>query len=357
MSHQRRAAAFVLLTALLLTGCTSVAPMPSPSPSVPLSTSTPEPTSTEAAPVVTPNLPFGGDCASVLRAPDLDELLGEGWLSYDEFLAIEGYPDYPRMTPLGTLGGLECSWWVAAPDDADFGTLSILVAPAASIPGRFAEMYADARCDGHYNGTECRLSRTVGDAWILVRAGDTVQDLPTAVLTRALDAVAVQGAEAFDAVPATAQSTWWTIPDCVTLAEDMSLADVLGVGYGGGDGFWEGSPSPERIMEQEAGVSLMCEWWTQTVANPPSIDGESHMPMLTLSAGGAWQWNEIAAFEGVERVDVAGAEDAVLFISDDEFLGPLLYATDGVNVLEVGWGTDSVPVLTMIAEKALAALG
>lgn len=357
MIHSRYAGALVVLTALLLAGCTSADPAPSQTPSASSPSATPEPTPTEAAPVVAPTLPFRGECAAVLAASDLDDLLGVGWLTVDEFRTAAGRPDYPRMTPLGTLGGVDCAWRAAAPVDGDVESLGIIVAPAASIPSGSAETFAEARCDAGYDGSQCRLARTVGDAWILVRVGDFVQDPPTALLERALDAVAARLAEPFDAVPATAQPAWWTIPDCVTLADDMSLAEVLGVGYGGGDGFWEGAPSPERIMEQEAGVSLMCEWWTMTVPNPPSVDGESHMQMLTLSAGGAWEWDEIAAFDGVEEVDVAGAEDAVLFISDDPRLRPLLYATDGVNVLSVGWGTDSTEVLTMIAERALAALG
>jgi len=349
----------VAAAVLLAAGCATAQPAASPTASP---TSTPTPTSSPAptpaptpepvlAPVLAPTLPFGGDCSRMLTAAQLDDLLGEGWETEDEKHARRGTgAEYIELTPLATAGGLACRWFVG--HDVPWGEieeLEITVAPAEQVPAEFTARYAEPLCESSYDATFCRQARTVGDVWLMARAGYSMGDTFGGFLARALDQAEATVSAGIDAVPVDRNASWWQVSDCESLGQDMRMGEVLGENYG--TGFWEGSEQPESIMLREAGLGIRCQWITGDGELSP--DGRHHIITLQSSHGGHWQWDAILAHDDVEDVAVAGAEHAVIFTPRDRLY---VFAGDGVNVVSVDGG-DSQEFVADIAARALAALG
>lgn len=293
-----------------------------------------------------PTIPFDGDCTQVLTAEQLNELLGEGWMTRAEWLESHGIAD-PSVGPdsIGTLGGLECGWHAAVDAAADRpGSLTVTLLAPDSVPAQFAGDYSAVTCDPVYDWTTCRIGSTVKGTWVMVAfgygagaTGDLVEPGLSAVARNLVDPLASRAVDR--------QSDWWTLPACESLGEGMRLEELLGAGYV--NGYWEGSASPDDELLEQAGVELRCPWFSDFQVEP-----DGHITSLALAAGAAWNWDEIVATTAAEDVVIGGAKDAV-FVKYPPYSEGTLYATDGVNVL-VSRGT--LDFATQMAERALAAL-
>lgn len=343
------AAVSLAAIALLVTACApTVEAAPTPTPTA-TPTASPTPTETVAAPVLTPTLPYGGDCTQVLTSAQLDDLLGEGWLTYEEQRELAGVSGpAPAVTPLNTIGGLECSWFGDASSEREIQSMGVTVAPADSIPAAFTEDYSQARCDPSYDTTSCRLVRTEGDVWLMARAGHLLTEPPVEFLEDVLDAASSGLPQPLGAEAVTNEG-WGTVSTCEDLGDKMRLEELIGEDYY--TGFWEGSEQPEMAVLRLAGASIVCQWSTGEGRVAP--DGEYYLPSIVVSNGGHWEWDEITAFTG-DDVAVEGAESARFFAEAARYQIDELFATDGVNVIDVTGGGQEF--LTELAERALAAL-
>lgn len=294
---------------------------------------------------------FDGDCTQVLSSAELDGFLGEGWLTREErdaeYDTDRRHPAF-ALAPLETIGGVECDWF-AAEEKGGLQGLSIMIAPADSVPESFTEAFSEARCEGNYDGSSCYLVRTEGDAWLMATVGNLIDEPPVAMLEDMLDAAAAHLPQPLDA-QAVSRDGWWTLPTCEDFGEQMRLEELIGRDYV--TGFWEGSESPEMIMLREGGVAVLCEWSTTDPST--SYDGGHHVPAVHIANGGQWLWDDLGSLPGAEEIAVPGAEGAVLVPTPDGRL-QYLFATDGVNLIETN-GSDT-EFLVMLAERALAALG
>ena len=355
MTPSRRPLSIASLVAavLLTTGCattTTTAPTPTPTATAtPAETPTPTPT---PAPVTTPTLPFGGDCAQLLSADELDEFLGDGWATREEMYEewdIDPLSPGVAFVPLETIGAMECRWYPAEQKDG-LQQIAVMVAPADSVPDSFTQKFSEPRCEGNYDGSSCYLVRTEGDAWLMATVGNLIEEPPVALLEGILDAAAGHLAQPLDA-ESVSRDGWWTLPSCEDLGAAMQLEELIGPNYN--TGFWEGTESPELIMLREGGVSVLCEWSTGSGETAP--DGEYYVTSVHIANGADWQWDDIATVNDAQEVTVAGAERAVLVDESEGNPGrENLFASDGVNVIEVDGGDDDFKI--ELAERALAAL-
>lgn len=351
----RRPAGLVIAAVLLLSGCTSAPaadPVATPT-ATPSATTTPTPTPPAPAAGV---VAFGGDCANVLTEEQVEEILGAGALPFSEWMANYD-PDYraPASSPLERAGGIDCRWMAA--DDAEglpegVTQIGILAMPTDAAGGEEVALLADARCDPQYDATNCRLGRTSGATWVMARVGAYIETPPDELLVAALDAAEANLAEYPAPVAATREASWWAIRDCDELGEAIDLADFLGPDYR--SGYWEGSPQHENFLLEAAGVGQFCQWSSDSSAIP---EGEEHyIVSLTLEPGGHWRWTDLAADNRLPA-DVRGAKDAIRFSTaeTDRIASGTTWATDGINVLQVGVEGGHVDV--RIAERVLAEMG
>lgn len=347
MSHRASVSAVALL-ALLFTGCsvsTEVAPTVPPAATV------------EATPVVQvqPSLPFSGDCSAVLTAQQLDGLLDEGWV--DEAAQLAAWSPSGRLWPeidaWGTIGGLECSWFAAEGADLPEGVeaVAVFVAPAREIPATFTAEFAEARCDPSYDAMNCRLARVDGDLWIMSSAGWSPVEPPVTLLNGILDAVVQNATTSSTPARAGVTDAWWDLPVCADFTENLGLDEAIGPYT---DGYWEGSDQPEDTVLSLVGVGLVCHWFTDSERRT-SADDPFYIGQIALAPGGAWQWEALAALDGVAPVLIDGAEHAVIYSGTTEDEGSELFATDGVNLLSVST-TATDAVLADVASRAFSAL-
>ncbi len=348
MSPHRIVTAASVSLVLALVGCASQ----------PASVSTPSATEStpSAEPSPTPTLradpvrPFGGDCASVLTTPQLDALVGEGAVPIEqqrlEWSANSA--EYAEVPAVGTLGGVECEWYAAEgaaglPEGLD--AIAVILMPADSVPPAFLSAYDAPLCEPSYDTVNCRMSRVDGEIWAMARAGWNLSEPPSDLLAATIDAALGNARQAWDAQRADRAATWWALEDCAALHESMSLEAVAGPYV---DGFWEGSEHPEMALLRLAGVQQYCPWFTDNRTASP--DALFYIGYTTISPGAAWTWPAIVATTGMEPIAVVGARDAVVAKAFAK-----VYATDGVNVVEVSAGEDAT-VAADIAGRALAAL-
>jgi|UPI00039CBDB8 hypothetical protein len=341
-------ASFIAVVAFSLAACAESAPpaaSPTPDASGP---AVPTPTAT-AATVASPTLPGDGECSSVLTDAQLDEMLGEGWMTYDEQLTTWDADRLllPRVSSAGTVGGWACDW--VADQAVGAGSpqsLGVLVLPAQAAPAA-ADDFVEARCDPAYDAVNCRLAKSDGGVWIMARAGYQYEEPPVEFLESVIDSVveSLDDASAWRGLDETAE--WWGAPSCDALAEKMRLEEIIGEGFGAG--YWEGSEQPEQAILAGAGVEFTCPWFTGSTLPP---DGEHYIVSAVIMPGGAWKWSAIAAMKGAESISVPGATEALAFERGKD--ATHVYVTDGVNLLEIGGAPSDV--LSSIAQRALTAL-
>ncbi len=334
----RRPVAFLPLAiaAVLAVGCTPVeraAETPSP---VSPSSAAPTPT-----PIPTPNLEpvraFDADCDQMLTVEQRDELLGAGSLSQlEQYRAWDAdTPAVVDFEPMGTLGGLACTWF--AGEGADLpegvGNLTMTVVPAAEVSNEFTARYSVAMCEPSYDASYCRLGRVAGDVWVGASAGWGAVDAPNNLLTAAIDAVAANLSTATQPRRAAVADDVWSIPDCVWLGEAMGLEELIGPYL---HGYWEGSEQPEEVLLAAAGAQRTCPFFSDGERMDYETD-EFHILTPQVAPGLGWQWGEVrdraAASSTLVGVDVAGAADS--FAADWGRGSQKVFATDGTNVVSI----------------------
>lgn len=339
------AAVLAVVVAVALMFLFNETPSPAAAPSTPAST--PDSTPTVAS-VMEPTVPFSGDCTQVLTPAQLEALLGPGWRTKDEAYGAGDWPDVWDVA-LQTGGGLECGWVASAqPAEREGSALDVVVLPASTVPATFATEYAAIQCGPDYDSTSCRVGKVAGDAWVMVRDAAPSPESPSETfLLRALEEVGTTVGSTFDGRRAPRHDAWMALPDCESLGGQIRLHEIIGDHYV--DGYWEGSLLPEEVLRREAGLSTTCPWYTGDGQTAP--DGGFYIVGATVVPGGAWAWDDIAAFEAATEVPVDGAEAAVVFAEAPNYR---LFVSDGVNVISVGGAETSV--LTVIAERILAAV-
>lgn len=347
MRRRHLAATLVAIAAAsLFAGCASApAPAQTGIDTAPSATSTPRPT---AEVVREPTVPFGGDCTQVLTDAQLDELLGAGWVPFEEQLQAWDPQQVlvAEVDTVGTLGGLECAWWSEGADELE--KLDVMVLPAASVPDDFAADFSEARCDPSYDVTLCRLAAAVDDVWIMATAARDFDEPPVQVLEATIDAVATTTSGSFDGAAADRTEEWWPVPDCEALNDEIALQELIGAYR---NGYWEGNVQPEETLLRSASVQAICPANTSDGAAP---DGGHYILTPVVAPGAAWQWDALAAVEGMEPATIAGASEALQLSAT---YSTALYATDGVNVVTITLDKDEpVEVAAEILERMLAAL-
>lgn len=353
-----------LSAVLLLAGCAAPAAEPAAEPSTRAAepSSTPSPVAEPAAsPTATPAEPeaavdpirlFGGDCGAMLTDGQLDGLLDAGWTPYDRFLESVDVRAVPRAAPEGTLGGLRCRW--KAPDGSSSGLhdVTVLALPHSHVPAAFVDAFADKQCAPSYDASICRLARTVDDVWIMASAGYAAGYPGGEPSREALDRAVTAVAESLPARAGTPQrvtrtAQWWEEPSCEDLASRMRFDELTDGGFE--HGYWEGSEQAEQTLLDAAGVSQHCPYYS--AAERMSLDEEHRIFSVDTYPGGAWMWETLAG--GATSIEIDGAVSAVSTMDGAPFGS--LYATDGVNLVEVG-GEDDIGFSVDVAERALAAL-
>lgn len=288
-----RTALVCLALALALTSCTA-APSPAVSTSAPpvptaAETPTPEP---EPEPVLVPSRLLDGDCDALLPADARPAGLG----------AITPAAT-PGWTPIGTLGGISCSY----AGDTWVGVRAI---PRALAPDVVVDRYREQVCEDIDDGRSCSVGRETADAWALVRVGSE----PSALLDETADVVAAALATASPGVPADRTAGWWPKTSCEDLGSRIDLAAVFGA-----DAFEAGYPGHagrdvfDDVVEGE-GVALgYCTWYVYV--------GEDVRTMRFWAyPGGGWD---------------AGAQTAAIGAAQS---GP---GPDAVGVLDVAPGVEA----------------
>lgn len=342
------ALSLALLTTLLLAGCASSATSPGAVPEVspPASTSAPTP-SASAEIVLTPTVPFDGDCERVLTAADLDGFFGEQWATEETKTEDWGIGEYLDMAPIQNVGGLECRWYVDGAAEASVSSVSVTIAPESSLPSAYTGQFREAQCGTESDAELCRMARIEEDLWVLAEVSDAMTEPAPDLLPDLLDAVSTH-------LPTPAQSVsdagWWSLPTCEDFGAAMALQHLIGEDYN--TGLWEGEESFQMAALREAGVSVLCEWSTGDGRVAP--DGGYHVPSITIVNGGHWRWQEFADFDGAESAVVPGADDALFVPGDDGATAGQVLVTDGVNVMQVSGGDREF--LLDLAGRAIGAL-
>lgn len=338
----------VTLSFLTLTACAAPEATPTAPPiEVTEPAATPSPSRSETASRTEPVRYYEGDCSRVLDATQLDDLVGEGWLDEDEFITRTGADMYVAPEPEGTLGGLSCRW--LTPEEQN---LTVLVLPEAEVTERFAGAFDSRQCAPSYDAMICRVARSVDGRWILASSYGRSDLLPSEdTLLQAIDSVGRSASSgAGTAEPVTRTDSWWNEPACDVFATAMRFDELAEGGFE--LGFYEGSEQAEQTMFAEAGVAQLCPFYSAHERMAP--DEEFRLFSVVTYPGGGWMFDALARSPHVEPVDVAGATEAVIHPDGDAH--GLLYATDGVNVLEVIGGPDD-DFSRDVAERALAVLG
>jgi hypothetical protein len=266
-----------------------------------------------APPVPPPTLPpapalvFGGDCASALDDAVVAEI-------FDEATASPVVTDPPRLAPaLATLGGISCSWKLAA----DLGA-SLWIAPAGAVE---AAESSSVDCEWNFRG-DCFFEAARSGYWvggiITSRAGtdfavvpEQADGLVDAVLARASETAPPEAPSAAGA---------WSAQSCFALSRNADVPAVVG---DASLRYRDAAPSASRrdtIVSDAAGQTT-CEWVDDAAAVGFTAD-------LVPEAG--WLVETVAGEEGSRPVTIDGARAVVV---GDGAGASSLWATDGVNLL------------------------
>jgi len=321
--------AAAVLGVLTLAGCARDAESAPTEPSSPAASAaaTPAATPTETPAPPEHTLAFGGDCANVLGADGLTELLGEGASPIE----MAGWPD----TAVGTLGGIDCRWMADSARGTDGpGSLTLQVYPMGSVPVELRDEVASTRCDPSYDALICRQGRAAADVWLIASILGGMDGSPAAEEEWFLDQVLDLAERRVGTFPApqrlAAQDTWWkTNTDCEELGQRMGLEELMGQGYR--TGWWEGNPEEqwEFRLAASQGVESLCQWFPD-YGQAGAADQALGITTLRSFPGGAW---DDALFVGGEPIEVDGAERAVRREHD-------IVASDGENVVSVSRISD-----------------
>lgn len=303
---------------------------------------------------VEPVLPFDGDCAAVVTEAQRDALLGRGSLSESEQFLLWS-PDRLldiEVSGLGTLGGIECTWYADRATNTvhpGVSAITVTLLPRASVPLDFLERDATPVCGATYDGNVCRASRIDGEVWALASLLSEEKDEGASdLLASVLDAAIANADSSWNAQRADPTEQWWTIGECESLTKKMALDEVIGA-YS--DGYWEGAETLEQQMLALAGVEKYCPF-VSDYETPPA---ELYVGAVWVMPGAAWHWDAVVSAGTTHSLSIDGAMDARWFQASPEDT-VVVYATDGVNMISVVLGTIEVAPTAEAARRALEVL-
>ena len=309
MMTRRLALAAVIAVAALLSGCASNAGSTgSSTASAPRPGATPTPTPTPEP--VQARVPFDGDCHSVLAADVVADVFDAETPTVREQSYIRGVMPDPSGS-LAQLGGLACLW---VSDSSQIRQLSVVVAPAATVP---AELVASRSAYSCYGWGTCGRGEVRSGTWVLAETPqlqyrEEASAEETQLLTGTIDA-AIQSVFAHDAadiagIPAVRGDDWWILPACEQLEPAVTEAAGLTAPEEGfpGDNVPEGAAWD--IMTA-AGLAQWCPWYDLS-------SGNARIAEVHLQAGiGAPSDAQLAIAEAT-AISVPGADAAYRFESD-----------------------------------------
>lgn len=299
-------------------GSTGTAPLPT-------SAASPTPAVSTSPPAVV--VAFGGDCSSMLTAPELDD-------AFATTVAAD-----PYFWPIGAIeahGGLRCGWY---DPNQYMGVFALTWALPASLLSEEQLAWADgvAQC-----GSGCWAATVEGDVWYAVSVFKAANvDAKAPLVEGLLQRVAAHGAEAAVPVAPARQDGWWDAPGCNAVAD----------GFGDGAGLFsapvrEGDVAPfDRSTPVSVASAAVGELSCQFQGVVPG-SGTSVGFTITLAPGAAPGF-DTAVSRGAGTV----AADGAVRIADLEsppFVyegsGPAVLAADGANLLmvQLGFG-DGLP--------------
>lgn len=334
MPRRHIAVLTLALVGALTAGCATPAPVADTPTATPTLEVSPTPTPS-ATPEAGPVRAFDADCAQMLTTDQRDAILGSGSITEAEQMA-QWNPDAGvavAIDPVGTLGGLTCSWYAAEGADLPEGVTSLttMVIPASAVPAEYAAKYSVPVCEPNYDSSGCRFGRIVGENWISAYVGFAVYEAPREMLAAVVDTVEQNLATATQPRPDTRTDGVWSIPDCTELGQAIALEELIGPYL---HGYWEGSEQPEEVLFAAAGVARGCPLFSDSARVDPA---SQQFRILTpqIAPGLGWQWEELRAEADSASVaiEVDGATDA--FSVDRGHDARVVFATDGTNVVSL----------------------
>lgn len=309
----RIALATLCVMTIVLAGC---ARTPTPPPTVAPATTTPT-ASPETTPPGMPSIAFDGDCTRLLPSAEIESLVGQ---------SAEPDEDARGALPgIASLGGLECGWGGVA----GLESFRVAVLPLDRVAESLRAEVSEPTC-AESMGITCMLGAAAGDLWVLVTTAAGA-DTPAAheLLAPTLAAVSARVGDNAAARTLVADTSWWALPSCETMADRIDVVSLLGPEYT--IGALDGRPEETWMAREleDAGVEATCRFRTD------ALPGDTKAFSVTLYPGGAWSSLELVPSEAAITVPgaiAAGVEDATMPGGPQTFRAA---ATDGVNVATV----------------------
>lgn len=334
-------AAIVLLVAVNFRGTTPAPPIttntpspsstPSPSPtppptSTPTSTRTETPAALPGADGSRPAAVFGGDCAAVLTAGDLDAL-GPFEQSVDATNDLEagstegGSLDVDFGYTVAERGAIYCSWY-----GTDSRSIELVAAPADDIPLAAEQTCGDAPESDVDTSQFCAVQHeTHGirfDATVRI-ASKQASRAAASALVAALDRTSVGRSAPAPTAPADA----WRFPSCESLQSAIDAAStgytMFAGGYGGGQ-----VELLHELMAQigsTEGKSYTC------YGQGDGADGAKSLE-LRLIPGGGWLQELVPEWADARRTSIDGF-DAAYVVPRESGSGDEIWLFRGHNAM------------------------
>jgi len=279
---------------------------------------TPDPTPTEDVPPrpVAEVAPFGGSCEEALGVDRAAAWMGAEMRPIEE----------PWTSPEVTLsGGLHCLW--AYPDSYVWGSIEVVMFPAAIFPTETAAPQDAGTCDGY----ACRSATLVDGLWIhLAWSGDPTGEVPlrpigATELGELTNDIAARSLQYPAARPASADGSSWGSGVCERLAAEVPA--MSGV-------------TAEGVASDLIRDPLAAGWVTDlgaVLCSSPLVDETEGLSRVAVIPGGGRLLDAIAASEGAQALSVTGADAAVTvpdnYMWERHFTAVIVRAGDNLLLL------------------------
>lgn len=320
------AALGLVVLGLVLTGCTAPAPQEPAAAATPTPTPSPTPTIEPRVigPAEMPPVPFDGDCASMITAEDIVDVVGESW-------TFEG--GYSEGV-VANVGGLQCSFRTAGGRYVNIAVLPKSGLNGTQLSQEIADFYF-AEC----SPWSCAWQGGDDDLWIALNVNErdltreTVDGWGSGLAQRIL----ARRAESAPAPWVRDRTGWWPVFDCAQIAE--AVGSRLGQTLVGSDGGWEDPPGPAYTLAYDASRSTDCILEL----------GETSIHLGTASGTD----NDLMQDVGWQPADL-GVPGITAFVGDQESV--VGYAlTDGINDVSLLIYGEQPPFPTRNIAVAVAA--